>query len=267
MKSEVVLEGVGLHSGKRGRVCLRRHPGAVSIQAAGKVLPLMEARVVGTTRATTLRVGRSVVSTVEHLLAACGGLGIHEGLLLSIEGPEIPVVDGGAAVFCEAVRSLGLFATQPRLAVRRDGELRVGHSVYAFSAERRSFAARVRIDFDDDRVTKEASWDGQASTFEAEIAPARTFAFATDLLTLAAAGLASHVTPESAVVLTPTAIHAAGRPFDAREPARHKLLDLVGDLFLYGGPPHGAVDAFRPGHTATHEAVRVAMAQGILVPG
>jgi UDP-3-O-[3-hydroxymyristoyl] N-acetylglucosamine deacetylase len=67
------------------------------------------------------------------------------------------------------------------------------------------------------------------------------------------------------VVVIGAEILAAGRPFAPDEPARHKLLDLVGDLFLYGGPPRGSVAAYRPGHWATHEAVRRAREAGVLV--
>jgi UDP-3-O-acyl-N-acetylglucosamine deacetylase len=62
-------------------------------------------------------------------------------------------------------------------------------------------------------------------------------------------------------------ILCAGAPFSPDEPARHKLLDLAGDLFVYGGPPRGTVSAYRPGHWSTHEAMRVAIARGVIVPG
>ncbi len=67
------------------------------------------------------------------------------------------------------------------------------------------------------------------------------------------------------VVVIGPEILARGRPFEADEPARHKLLDLIGDLFLYGGPPRGSVSASRPGHWATHEAMQRAREAGVLV--
>jgi UDP-3-O-acyl-N-acetylglucosamine deacetylase len=66
------------------------------------------------------------------------------------------------------------------------------------------------------------------------------------------------------VVIAEDAIHAAGAPFAPDEPARHKLLDLVGDMYLYGGPPRGRVRAFRPGHAATHAAMARALDLGVL---
>ena len=67
------------------------------------------------------------------------------------------------------------------------------------------------------------------------------------------------------IVIAPGTIYAAGRPFARDEPARHKLLDLIGDLYLYGGPPIGTVTAFRPGHRVTHAVMREALARGIVV--
>jgi UDP-3-O-[3-hydroxymyristoyl] N-acetylglucosamine deacetylase len=65
-------------------------------------------------------------------------------------------------------------------------------------------------------------------------------------------------------VLAPGVVHHAGRPFSADEPARHKLLDLIGDLYLHGGPPLGLVRALRPGHAANAAAIQQALAEGIV---
>jgi UDP-3-O-[3-hydroxymyristoyl] N-acetylglucosamine deacetylase len=97
------------------------------------------------------------------------------------------------------------------------------------------------------------------------LAPARTFAREVDLEPLVRSGLARHVEPSSVVVLAPDAVHHAGLPFSRDEPARHKLLDLIGDLYLHGGPPIGSVRALRPGHAANAAAIERAFADGILV--
>ena len=81
---------------------------------------------------------------------------------------------------------------------------------------------------------------------------------------LAERGLASHVSPESVVMFTPDAVLHSGRPFEDDEPARHKLLDLAGDLFVHGGPPIGRVIAHRPGHAATHAAIAEARSLGMV---
>ena len=114
-----------------------------------------------------------------------------------------------------------------------------------------------------ERRRRHASWDGAPASFRSSFAPARTFGFFREVASLAERGLASHVAAESVVVIGDD-ILSAGRPFSADEPARHKLLDLAGDLYLHGGPPLGRVRAIRPGHAATHEAVRRALETGIL---
>jgi UDP-3-O-[3-hydroxymyristoyl] N-acetylglucosamine deacetylase len=121
----------------------------------------------------------------------------------------------------------------------------------------------VEIELGDPRLAREASWRGDAADFRERVATARTFCFDHEIEELARRGLATHIAPEMVVVLGQV-ILCAGSPFSRDEPARHKLLDLVGDLFLYGGPPCGSVRAYRPGHWSTHEAVRVALERGVL---
>ena len=259
----VSIEGVGLHGGWKVRVLLGTRPGPVVMVIGGQAFALAELGLAGVERATTVRVGETTVGTVEHLFAACAGMGVHEGLTIAVLGDELPLLDGGAARWCEALDELGIAPSPPRLEVLADGEVRVGRSRYAFARGQRGVT--VRVDYDDPRVSPDASWSGDAADFRERIAPARTFAFARELGMLAEQNLASHVTPESVIVLADDAVHAAGRRYEPDEPARHKLLDLMGDLFLYGGPPAGgSVHADRPGHAATHEAVRVALARGLL---
>src|SRR5439155_11083163 len=132
------------------------------------------------------------------------------------------------------------------LRVVRDGRVRVGLSEYVFAPGDETCLS-VRIDFDDARLAPEAMWDGSLDAYRAHISGARTFCFESEIDALARSGLAAHVPPESVVVIGDT-ILTAGAPFFSEEPARHKLLDLIGDLFVYGGPPRGRIDASRPGH-------------------
>jgi UDP-3-O-[3-hydroxymyristoyl] N-acetylglucosamine deacetylase len=260
---EVVREGCGLHTGSLSSVVLRRRRGAVALRVAGRELPLEAARVVSTDRATTIDVGGRRVATVEHILAAFGGLGVHEGVSIEVLGAELPLLDGGAKAYCEALSELGAERDACGLEVVRAGEVRVGHSSYSFECSPGSHLG-VTIDFDDPRLAPSAAWDGDPIDFHARIAPARTFAFANDVQALALSGGVSRVAPESVVVFGAREIFFAGNAFLADEPARHKLLDLVGDLFLYGGPPRGIVRAHRPGHGPTHAAMREALERGLV---
>lgn len=259
----VVREGVGLHSGSPSRVTLRSKVGACVFHRSGRDQPLVGTRILGTHRATTLEILGEPVSTVEHLLAACGGLGVHDGLSVEVSGRELPLLDGAARAWCEALREVGVRGTEPPLEVVRDEDVCVGESRYSFRRAAGTVVA-VTIDFGDPRLVPFAEWNGDSRDFFDRIAPARTFAFQYEIEALAAGGLGAHATPETVVVICRDAVMCAGRPFCADEPARHKLLDLVGDLFLYGGPPRGAVAAHRPGHRATSVAMRDAIERGIV---
>ncbi len=265
MSARVVLEGPGLHGGRPAKVTLSREPEAAAVtMRRGEVSArIEELEVVGTDRATTVARSNAElrVATVEHLFAALAGLGVRGGLAIEIEGDELPLLDGAAGEWMRAVASLEVPCSPPSLVVLRDAELRVGRSTYAFTTTGREVT--VRFETEDPRLVAEASWSGEPADFP-RIALARTFAFAHDVGDLASRGLASHVAKESVVVIAPDAVHSAGAPFSADEPARHKLLDLLGDLYLYGGPPVGSVRAIRPGHAATHTVVRRALAEGIL---
>jgi len=262
------LEGIGLHTGAASRVGLQRSEGPVRLRLAGVDTRIDELDVVSTARATTVqaRAGGPRVGTVEHALAALAGLGLYEGVTLEVDGPEMPLLDGGASAWCAALQRLDVSPSAPRLRVTRAACYDVGPSHYDLAPTDGTVEVTARIDFDDPRLAPEASWSGDAADFVARIAPARTFALAREIDELARRGLARHVDPICVVIIAPDAILHAGRPFTADEPARHKLLDLLGDLYLRGGPPLGRVLAMRPGHAANARLLQRAVEDGVLAP-
>jgi UDP-3-O-[3-hydroxymyristoyl] N-acetylglucosamine deacetylase len=266
--SETWVEGAGLHSGAPVRVSLRQQAGPVTLEAGATVARIDQLVVASTARATTVaaRGGGLRVGTVEHLFAALAGLGIYEGIAVSIDGPEMPLLDGASAAWCDAIDLLGVTPRAPRLRVARAAALEVGRSRYEFApGPRVEIEVRLELDgFDEARIAPEARWQGGAEDFRLRIAGARTFVLARDVDDLAARGLARHVDPRAVVVLGPDAVLHAGRAFSSDEPARHKLLDLVGDLYVSGGPPVGRVRAVRPGHAANAVAIQRALAEGIV---
>jgi len=251
-----MIRGQSLHSGAASAIRFEAVSGPIVFARNGTEARLDEVVVADATRSTTVatRDGRMRIGTIEHVLAAFAGAGVRHGVRVVLEGDEPPLADGGAAVFFDAIVALEVPPSAPELVVVRAGEVRVGDSVYAFSPAE-SVEVEVTIDFGDPRLAAHAGWNGTPADFRDRIAPARTFGFAREVEALAARGLASHVAPESVVVVTDENILHAGRAFAADEPARHKLLDLVGDLFVHGGPPRGRIVAHRPGHRATHDAV------------
>ena len=267
--TETCVEGLGLHSGAQSRVVLRRRPGPVRLEARGVEARIEQLTVVSTSRATTVEAhgGALRVATVEHAFAALAGLGVYEGVALAVDGPEMPFVDGGCATWCDALDRLRLTPGRPRLRVAREAAVEIGASRYEFRpGPRVEIEVRLELEgFCESQVVPEARWHGDAADFRLRIATARTFVLARHIDELVAGGLARHVDPESVVVLAPDAVLHAGRPFSPDEPARHKLLDLVGDLYASGGPPLGWLRAVRPGHAANALAAARARAEGIVV--
>jgi UDP-3-O-[3-hydroxymyristoyl] N-acetylglucosamine deacetylase len=237
----------------------------VTLCAGDARASIADLTVAGTARATTVeaRGGSLRVGTVEHAFAAFAGLGVYSGVAIEIEGIELPLLDGGARRWCDAIASLDPPRTAPPLRVDREEIIEVGSSRYTF-VPKDGVAVTSRLELPDARVVPDARWDGDPEDFRRRIAPARTFCRVADFDELGRLALARHVDPDAVVVLSPDAVYCRG-PFEADEPARHKLLDLLGDLYLYGGPPRGLVRAVRPGHTANAEAIRRAIDVGVLV--
>jgi UDP-3-O-[3-hydroxymyristoyl] N-acetylglucosamine deacetylase len=263
---DVTVRGVGLHTGSAASVTLHAQAGPVRLRCGGAEAKLGDLVVASTERSTTVAAANGLrVATVEHLFAALAGLAVYEGVVVDVDGPELPLLDGGSAAWCAALATLdlGTSAQTPPMRVAREGIVAIGSSRHEFSPGH-GVRVEVRVELDDDRVDPVASWDGAPGDFRERIAPARTFARATDIEPLMQRGLARHVDPSSVVVLAPGAVYHAGRPFSADEPARHKLLDLMGDLYLHGGPPVGRVYAVRPGHAVNAAAIARAFAEGIL---
>jgi UDP-3-O-[3-hydroxymyristoyl] N-acetylglucosamine deacetylase len=262
------IAGCGLHTGTAGSVRFVLREGPVVVHAGGIDVALGDLHVVDTSRSTTVAnaSGSVRIATVEHVFAALGGLGIHAGVAVIIEGREPPLADGAARAYADALRALGpaLRSSPPPLRVARAGVVEIGASRYELACAD-AVDLEVVIDFDDERIAPSACWTGDAEDFRARIATARTFGFEHEVGDLLARGLASHVTPESVVVIGKDHVLAAGAAFTSDEPARHKLLDLIGDLYLYGGPPRGRLRATRPGHAATHEVMHRALAEGLVV--
>lgn len=232
-------------------------------------IPLSAYRVVEAPRTTALALGDEapVLRCVEHLMAALAGAGIRAGVSIDVAGDEIPFVDGGARAFSRALAELAIPSGAPELAIHRAAVLTEGESSYRFTpTPGEGCSVSVALEFDDVRIAPRAAWRGDPVDFAERIAPARTFIFAQELARLSAAAIAFHAPRESVVVIADEGMLAAGAPSAPDEPARHKLLDLVGDLYLYGGPPRGALEATRPGHARTHAVLRRALAEGIVVP-
>lgn len=268
------LEGIGLHGGRRCAVRFRGARGPTTLGAEGGRRPLGALVVARVDRATTVRLeldDARVIAGVEHLLAAVHGLDAFAGLALEIEGGEVPLVDGGAAAFADAIEAVcDRSEHAPEISVRRADAIEVDDARYVFEplgsgAATRATRIEVAVAYPPERfgvpVAGEARWDGDRATFLAEFANARTFGARRELEALRARGLAAHL-PAGAVVGLD--VDEPGfAPRDEGEPVRHKLLDLLGDLALLGGRFAGGLRATHPSHAATAAALREARSRGV----
>jgi UDP-3-O-[3-hydroxymyristoyl] N-acetylglucosamine deacetylase len=259
------LRGVALHRGGPVAVRLSRAPGPLVIEQRGAEAELHELGVIRADRGVTIASAdeRIRLDLVEHLFAAVGGLGVGAGLRIATDDAELPLLDGGARRYAEALTALAIPRAPRPLFIARDAALRHGDSVYRFSPGDVP-RLRVEVAFRPPVGEQSAAWEGDAGEFVKRIAPARTFGWADEYAALRAAGRAASVDLDSVLVFDGAGVLPGCRPAEPTEAARHKLLDLIGDLALHGGPPRGHLEAFAPGHTATHTIVVEALARGVL---
>ena len=249
LRAPFSIEGVGLHTGVPARVDVlpaAPNSGLRFITGATEI-PAVAEYVVETARATVLGKDGVTISTVEHLLAAIFAMGISNAEI-RVSGPEIPVADGSARRFVEAILEAGV-SSQREIRQRfvpvvpefaRDGEravivLPASHFRIRFVAD---FAPPIGTQYFDGEITPDV--------FREEIAGARTFGYLHEVEALLQRGLARGGTLENALVFTPEGPMQPMRW--ENEPVRHKVLDLLGDLALLGAWPQCEVIAIKSGH-------------------
>jgi len=259
LREVVEFEGVGLHTGAAGRVRIRPQVAGSGLRfrldGASASFPAHAEYVVETRRATVVGDGHASVSTVEHVLSAVFALGV-DNALIEVEGPEIPVMDGSAAPFVEAISRAGLVDQyEPRATFSPERPM-VFHDGDAVLIVAPSDAFRIRfaVDFAAPIGAQFLDIAVDAESFAREIAPARTFGYLRDVEALLRAGLARGGTLDNALVFD-----ADGPMTPLRWPnevVRHKALDLIGDFALLGAWPLCDIVSVKSGHRLHAQAVR-----------
>ena len=262
-----VLRGVALHRGGPATVRIEAAAGPITIVQRGVEASLADLQIARADRGVTLASsdGRVRVDLVEHLFAALGGLGVRAGVRITIDDDELPLLDGGARLFADAILELDLApeATHRTLLITQNASISRGNALYDF-APGGEIALHVGVEFRAPIGRENATWSGDAADFLERIAPARTFGWADEHAALRASGRAAAIDLDAVLVYDDEGAIAGCRPATKDEAARHKLLDLIGDLAIHGGPPRGSLIAQRPGHAATHAVVAEALASGVL---
>lgn len=252
IRENTVIYGLGLHSGTRTGMVLQPLPEDSGIHfltvPSGTVMPAYVGAVADTDYATTLSRGGESIRTVEHLLSALHAAGITN-LLIKVHG-EIPVLDGSAQEFCHRLKEVGIEdQSKRRLEIVVDQPFSVGSGEKKLTLEPfDGFAVSYLLRYPP--PVGEQQYSFHLSSFEAyaeEIAPARTFGFMKDLAMLNELGLGSGGRLDNFILVgEDNVINTALRFPD--EFARHKILDVIGDLYLLGYPIRGRVTARLTGH-------------------
>ena len=244
------VEGVGIHTGASVAVTLEPSApaeGIVFVRGPVKI-PARPEFVSDTSRCTTLTADGASVSTVEHLMSALAGLGIS-GARITVDGPELPILDGSALGWINVLekqefpRTSSIETRQITEPILLKGQN--GSFIAVYPAEKLSVT--VGISFAHPLVGTQVARFVEGDDYSNQVAPARTFGFIEEVQQLREAGLAKGGSLENAVIVYPDRFEPALR-FE-NELARHKLLDLLGDLYLSGNLPKADIIAVKPSHT------------------
>lgn len=284
------LEGIGLHTGKKSK--LKFVPAVINhgikfqrIDLDG--MPIVDAdvnNVVAVERGTTIKQNNAIISTVEHLLAAIVGLQI-DNILIQIDGEEIPILDGSSKYFIECLEKCGLktqdaarkYIEISEKITYNDEENNVEISIYPHN----DYRITSMVDYNSEILGSQHYTLNQISNFKKDVSDSRTFCFLHEIEDLFKKNLIKGGDLDNAIVIVDKVIdekklkeisQLLGKKnikVDKQgvlnniklkynnEPARHKLLDIVGDLALVGRPIKGHIIAARPGHKSNIEFAKI----------
>lgn len=286
IKDSFTLQSVGLHTGlhvtatfhpapENTGVCLRRVdlPGQPCHQALADYVS-------GTERGTVLERGKWKISTVEHALSALYAMGV-DNCIIDVDAPEMPILDGSARLFIEAIQNVGTEeqeAEQQVYVVTEPIEYISEHGHRMRIEPCDHYEVDVTIAFQSNLLREQHATLRNLSDYPTDIAAARTFCFVREIEPLLRVGLIKGGDLKNALVIYETELSQSGMDYfcdkmgqphlDAtklgylsplnypNEPARHKLLDVIGDLSLLGMRLQGKIIAYKPGHTFNTQCVR-----------
>ena len=254
LRKSVVLSGQGLHSGVKTGLILHPLPanrGILFTGISGDVtLPAHLDYVGSTGYATSLRSKGFAVGTVEHFLAVMHSYGITN-LLVKVQG-ELPIMDGSALEFCQAVEEAGIeeqAEDSSEIVIDRPYHVQAKNGESIAIAPADGFSVRYLLRYPEPVGEQEHLYtDGGPEFFKAEIAPARTFGFLRDIEKLQTMGLAGGGKLNNCIIIGDDRIINTDLRY-ANEFARHKILDILGDFYLLGRPIRGAINAVMTGHS------------------
>ena len=276
------VSGKGLHTGKLINATFKPAPEnhgyklqRIDLEGSPVIAALAE-NVVQTTRGTVIANGDVTVSTIEHAMAALYAAGV-DNVLIELDGPEMPILDGSACIFVDKIKETGLKEQNDDkkfYVIKRKTEIKdetTGASIIVLPDD--DFRVEVKVEFDSPVIPNQYASLDNLSAFDSEISSSRTFVFVREIEPLIKGNLIKGGDLDNAIVIYDRPMEQSEldnladamnvprkhvselgyiqeRPlFASNEPARHKLMDLIGDLALVGRPIKGCVIATKPGHT------------------
>ena len=271
IKAAIKTTGVGLHTGARVELVIRPAPADTGIVfnrsdlPQSVALPAHAANVGDTRMSSTLKVGGTSVSTVEHLMSALAGVGI-DNVFVDVAGPEIPIMDGSAGPFVFLLQSAGIVeqaASKRYIRVLAAVEVKEGDKWARFEP-----FAGFKLDFTIDfphpvfgSENRQVVVDFAENSYATEVARARTFGFMQDVDAMRAAGLGLGGSLQNAIVLDEfKVLNSEGLRYD-NEFVRHKVLDAIGDIYLLGHALIGQYTAYKSGHGLNNLLARTLLAR------
>ena len=289
LKESFSLSGIGLHTGLKLTVTFNPAPEGHGYKIQRVDLegqPIIDAvaeNVIDTSRGTVVAKGEARCSTIEHGMAALYAFGI-DNCLIQVDGPEFPILDGSSIYYVENIKRVGIEeqeADKDYYVIKRKVEFNdpaTGSQITLLPDEQ--FSITSMISFDSQFLSSQFATLDDMAKFADEVASARTFVFVREIQPLLAAGLIKGGDLQNAIVIYERQMEqeALDKLADSlkvehrdatqlgylqtrplvwpNEPARHKLLDIIGDLALIGRPIKGRIIATRPGHTINNKFAR-----------
>lgn len=270
IKSSVSFSGIGLHSGRPARLVIRPASAnygiwfhRVDVLTGDAMVPARWDAVEQSRLCTRIsNADGVVVSTIEHVMAALAGCGIHNALI-EIDGPEVPILDGSSQPFVTGILAKGLRqlgAPVHAYRILEPVEVREGDAIARLEPSE-TLEIDFLIDFDDAAIGRQTKHLNMANgAFVRELSDSRTFCRQSDVETMRANGLALGGTYDNAVVVEGDRVLSPSGLRHSDEAVRHKMLDALGDLALAGAPILGRYTGNRAGHALTNKLLRALFA-------
>jgi len=264
--SEAKLEGLGIHTGKEINVVFKPAPvnsGIKFVRTDMPGCPIVPANISNildpskSPRRTSLGIGDAQIHTIEHLLASLSGLEI-DNIVVEIDGPELPGLDGSAEGFVKVLKGTGICeqeGTRKNFLIREPIQIEDGDSLIMMLPDV-NFKISYTLDYPTTNFkTQYGRYLINPEVFEKNIAPSRTFCLEEEVDKLRALGLGKGASLENTIVVGREGIISGKLRFED-EFLRHKVLDLIGDLYLLGLPVTGHIIAIKSGHLLNMKLIK-----------